>query len=362
MSERIYNFNPGPAMLPLSVLEEAQKELLNYKDTGMSILETSHRAKSFENVIFGAEKLLKELLNVPDNYRVLFIGMGATGQFDMVPMNFLTEGKTADYIVTGSFAEKAYKEATKVGNVNIAGSTKEINFSRITKPEEIKLSDDSAYVHLTSNNTIYGTQWKEFPDFGNVPLVADMSSDILSRKIDVSKFALIYAGAQKNLGPAGVAVVIIRDDMIEKSNQKLPVMLKYDTYAKKDSLYNTPPVFPIYIVNLVLEWVKNNGGVEAMEKQNEEKANFIYDTIDGSNGFYKGHAEKDSRSLMNITFKLPNEDLDKKFIEEAAKAGLGGLKGHRELGGIRASVYNAMPKEGCQKLADFMRDFQKNNA
>lgn len=358
MSERVFNFNPGPAMLPLSVLEAAQKEMLNYKGTGMSIMELSHRSKPFEEVILGAEALLKELLNVPDNYRVLFIGMGATGQFDMVPMNYLTEGKTADYIITGSFANKAYKEAVKIGNTHVAGTTKEENFTRITRPDEIKFSENPAYVHITTNNTIFGTQWKEFPDCGDIPLVADMSSDIMSKKIDVSKFALIYAGAQKNLGPSGVAVIIIRDDMIEKSNQNLPTMLRYDTYAKNNSLYNTPPSFTVYMIKLLLEWVKDNGGLAAMEKHNETKAALVYDTIDASNGFYKGHAQKDSRSLMNITFRLPNEDLEKEFVAEAAKLGLAGLKGHREVGGIRASIYNAMPQEGCQKLADFMKAFQ----
>ncbi len=362
MSERVFNFSPGPAILPLSVLEEAQRDLLNYKGTGMSILESSHRAKPFEEVIHSAEALLKELLNVPDNYRVLFIGMGATGQFDMVPMNFLTEGKTADYIITGSFANKAYKEAVKVGNVHVAGTTKDDNFSRVVRPDEIKLSENPAYVHITSNNTIFGTQWKEFPDFGDIPLVADMSSDILSKRFDVSKFALIYAGAQKNLGPAGVAVVIIRDDMIEKSNQKLPAMMKYDTYAKNDSLYNTPPAFAVYIVKLVLEWVKNNGGMEAIEKHNETKAAWIYEAIDTSGGFYKGHAQKEYRSLMNITFRLPSEDLEKEFVAEAAKRGLTGLKGHREVGGIRASIYNAMPAEGCRKLVEFMKEFQSQKA
>jgi phosphoserine aminotransferase len=358
MSERVFNFNPGPAMLPLPILEEAQKELLNYKGTGMSVMELSHRSKQFEEIILGAEALLKELLSVPDNYRVLFIGMGATGQFDMVPMNYLTEGKIANYIVTGSFANKAYKEAVKIGETHVAGYTKDDNFSRIVRPDEIKLSENPAYVHITSNNTIFGTQWKAFPDFGDIPLVADMSSDILSKRFDVSKFALIYAGAQKNLGPAGAAVVIIRDDMIEKSNQALPTMLRYDTYAKNNSLYNTPASFTIYMIKLMLEWVKNNGGLPAMEKHNETKAALVYDTIDASNGFYKGHAQKDSRSLMNITFRLPNEDLEKEFVAEAAKVGLSGLKGHREVGGIRASIYNAMPQEGCAKLADFMKEFQ----
>lgn len=362
MSERVFNFNPGPSVLPQSVLEEAQRELLNYKGTGMSIIETSHRAKPYEEINSGAEALLKELLGVPENYRVLFLQGGASTQFDMVPYNFLGQGATADYLLTGIFAEKAYKEATKIGTVNVAGTTKELNYTRITTPEEIKLSENSVYVHLTSNNTIYGTQWKEFPDFGDVPVVADMSSDILSRKFDVSKFALIYAGAQKNLGPAGVTVVIIRDDMLAKVPQNLPSMWRYDIHAKESSLYNTPPTFSVYLLNLVLKWVKDNGGLEAMEKQNEEKAAFIYDTIDNSGGYYKGHAEKGSRSLMNITFRLPSEELEKAFVEEAGKVGLKGLKGHRSVGGIRASVYNAMPPAGCKALADFMTDFQKKNS
>lgn len=366
MSDRVFNFNPGPATLPVKVLEQAQQELLNYKGTGMSVMEISHRSKQFEEIILGAESLLKELLQIPENYRVLFIGMGATGQFDMVPMNFLTEGKTADYIITGSFAKKAYKEAVKVGNVNIAGSTEDINFTRVCRQEELKFSNsptsNPAYVHITSNNTIYGTQWKTFPYCGSIPLVADMSSDILSRRIDVSKFGLIYAGAQKNLGPSGVGVIIIRNDMIENSNPKLPVMLRYDTYAKNNSLYNTPPTFNVYLVKLVLEWVQSMGGVAAIEELNEKKARLIYDAIDNSNGFYRGHAENDSRSLMNITFRLPSEELEKEFVAEAGKLNLMGLKGHREVGGIRASIYNAMQLSGCSTLAEFMADFQKSHA
>lgn len=361
MNERVFNFNPGPATLPLPVLEEAQRELLNYKGTGMSILETSHRSKEYEAINAETEALLKEILEIPDNYRVLFLQGGATMQFDMVPLNFLTEGATADYILTGSFAEKAYKEAQKVGNVHVAASTKNENYRRIVRFDEIKLSENPAYVHLTSNNTIFGTQWKEFPDFGDIPLIADMSSDILSRRIDVKKFALIYAGAQKNLGPAGVTVVIIRDDMIARSNKKLPSMLRYDVHAENNSLYNTPPVFAVYMVNLVLKWVKNQGGLAVIEKINEEKASYLYEVIDESEGFYAGHAEKDSRSLMNVTFRLPSEELEKKFIAEAAEKGLKGLKGHRSVGGIRASIYNAMPLEGCRRLAEFMRDFYKRH-
>jgi len=362
MSERVFNFNPGPSTLPLSVLEQAQQELVNYKGTGMSILETSHRAKPYEEINSETEALLKELLEIPEGYRVLFMQGGASSQFDLVPLNFLPQGAVADYILTGSFAEKAYKEATKIGEVHVAGSTKEINYTRIVEPDEIKLSASPAYVHITSNNTIFGTQWKEFPDFGNIPLVADMSSDILSRRFDVSRFALIYAGAQKNLGPAGVTVVIIRDDMLEKVPQDLPSMFRYDIHAKNDSLYNTPPTFSVYMVNLVLHWVKNNGGLAALEKQNEEKAKLVYDAIDNSQGFYAGHAEKGSRSLMNVTFRLPNEDLEKAFVAEAVKQGLVGLKGHRSVGGIRASIYNAMPPAGCKALAEFMVDFKQKNS
>jgi len=361
MTERVFNFNPGPATLPLAALEQAQKELLNYQGTGMSVIELSHRSKQFEEIILGAEALLKELLQVPDNYRVLFIGMGATGQFDMVPMNYIVDGKVGNYVVTGSFANKAYKEAVRIGPAHMAASTKDFNFTRVATMEEIQLSDNPAYLHITSNNTIFGTQWKEFPDTGDIPLIADMSSDILSKKIDISKFALIYAGAQKNLGPAGAAVVIIRDDMIEKSNQNLPTMLKYDTYAKNNSLYNTPASFTIYMIKLMLEWVKAEGGLDVIEKRNEQKAGYIYDAIDNSNGFFSGHADTFSRSLMNVTFRLPTEDLDKEFIAEAGKNGLAGLKGHREVGGIRASIYNAMPEEGCRKLADLMKEFQKKN-
>ncbi len=361
MSERVFNFNPGPSTLPLSVLEQAQKELLNYKGTGMSIMEHSHRGKVYEEVNSETEALLKELLGVPEGYRVLFMQGGASSQFDLVPLNFLPQGAVADYILTGSFAEKAYEEAVKIGEVHIAGSTKELNYTRIVEPNEIHLSKAPAYVHITSNNTIFGTQWQDFPDFGDVPLVADMSSDILSKKIDVSKFALIYAGAQKNLGPSGVTVVIIRNDMLEKVPKSLPTMFRYDIHAKNDSLYNTPPTFSVYLVNLVLHWVKNNGGLAAMEKQNQDKAKLVYDAIDNSAGFFTGHAEKGSRSLMNITFRLPNEDLEKAFIAEASKQGLVGLKGHRSVGGIRASIYNAMPPQGCKALAELMIDFAKKN-
>ncbi len=361
MPERVLNFNPGPAALPLPVLEEAQSELLNFEGTGMSVLEISHRSKEYEAINSEAEALLKELLGVPDNYRVLFLQGGASTQFAAVPLNLTPHGATADYILTGSWAEKAYQEASKFVSTHVAASTKEGNYQRIPVPDEIKLSDSPAYVHLCSNNTIFGTQWQSFPDFGTVPVIADMSSDILSRRIDAAKFALIYAGAQKNLGPAGVTVVIIRNDLLEKVPAGIPTMLRYDIHAKNDSLYNTPPAFAVYMVNLVLRWLKNSGGLEVMEKRNAEKAGIIYAAIDNSGGFYRGHADKDSRSLMNITFRLPSEELEKEFAAAASKEGLVGLKGHRSVGGIRASVYNAMSLEGCQALAQFMAVFQSKN-
>lgn len=361
MSNRVFNFNAGPATLPLSVLEEAQREFLNYQDCGMSILEISHRSKPYEAINAEAEALFKELLGLDSQYRVLFLQGGASTQFAMIPMNFLAPGQTADYVVGGSWAEKALQEAAKLGNTHIAANTKATNHDHVPTPEEIRLSPSPAYVHITSNETIHGTQWQSFPDFGDVPLIADMSSDILSRPFDAKKFALIYAGAQKNLGPAGVTVVIIRSDMLEKVPSHLPTMLRYDIHAKNDSLYNTPPAFSVYMVNLVLRWIKNNGGLEAQAKRNREKAGLIYEVIDKSQGFYRGHAAKDSRSLMNITFRLPSEELEKSFAAAAEKAGLVGLKGHRSVGGLRASTYNAMSLEGCQALADFMVEFQRKN-
>ncbi len=359
--ERIFNFNAGPATLPLVVLEEAQNELLNFKGTGMSVMENSHRTKEYEAINSEAEALVKELLGVPENYRVLFLQGGASTQFAAVPMNLVSVDSHADYILTGAWAEKAQKEASKFVKTNVIASTKEENYTRIPRIDEIKVSDGPAYVHLCSNNTIFGTQWQSFPDLGDIPLVADMSSDIMSRRFDVSKFALIYAGAQKNLGPAGVTVVIIRKDLLEGIPSNIPTMLRYDIHAKNDSLYNTPPSFSVYMVNLVLRWLKNNGGLAAAEKRNTEKAALIYNTIDNSEGYYRGHAVKDSRSLMNITFRLPNEELEKKFAVEATAQGMIGLKGHRSVGGLRASVYNAMSIEGCMALAEFMKAFQSKN-
>lgn len=361
MNDRLYNFYAGPATLPLPVLEEAQRDLLNFHSTGMSVLEISHRAKAYDEIHHEAEARLKKLLDLGDDFRVLFLQGGASTQFAMVPMNFLTPEKKADYIITGAWAKKAMEEAVRYGQVNVAASTKEENFKRLPDQKELKLSPDATYIHLTSNNTIFGTQWQSFPDFGNTPIVADMSSDMLSRPFNAKKFGLIYAGAQKNLGPAGVTVVIIRRDFAETAATDLPTMLKYETHIKSDSLYNTPPVFSIYLLNLVLKWLENLGGLEAMAKKNQEKAALIYQEIDDSAGYYRGHAEAGSRSLMNITFRLPNEDLEKKFVTESTEKGLIGLKGHRSVGGLRASVYNAMPLEGAKALADFMRDFRRNN-
>lgn len=358
---RKFNFNPGPATLPLEVLEELQCNIVEYDNIGMSFLEISHRSKEFEEILNTAKALLKELMNIPDDYEVLFLTGGASLQFAMVPMNLLTPGKKADYIITGYWSKKAIEQAKIIGKTVVAATTESENFSRIPTQDEIKLSQDATYVHITSNNTIFGTQWKQFPQTNNVPLIADMSSDILSRKIDVSKFGLIYAGAQKNLGCAGVTVVIIKKDLADNPPKNLPTMLKYKTHIEDNSLYNTPPVFAIYVVKLVLEWLKRKGGVEKIEEINTKKAELIYEAIDSSSGFYRGTVSPDSRSYMNITIRLKNEDLEKKFIQEAEKIGLHGLKGHRSVGGIRASIYNAFPLEGVETLVDFMEKFAKAN-
>jgi len=361
MNQRIFNFNAGPAALPLEVLMEAQAEFLNYQQTGMSILEISHRSKPYEAINAEAEANMKELLGLGDNYRVLFLQGGASTQFAMVPMNFLPQGRTADYILTGAWSEKALKEAKLFGNTHVAGTTADGNYKRIPRMAEIQLSDHPAYVHITSNNTIFGTQWNELPSFGQVPLIADMSSDILNKPFTAENFAMIYAGAQKNLGPSGVTVVIIRKDLLENNPKTISAMLRYETHAKNDSMYNTPPVFSVYMLNLVLRWLKGQGGLTGIGKRNIAKAGLVYDTIDQSSGFYRGHANVDSRSLMNVTFRLPNEEQEKKFAKEAEVAGLIGLKGHRSVGGLRASMYNAMTLAGCQALKDFMLEFQRKN-
>ena len=357
---RIFNFAAGPAVLPLEVLEEAQRDLLALPGVGMSILEISHRSKTFEDILHACEADMRTLAGIPANYKILFLQGGASLQFSMVPMNLLPPGGAADYIVTGVWSQKAVKEAKRVGTVNIAGSTEGEQFKRIPKQGELKLDPNAAYLHMTSNNTIYGTEWQWMPDTGKVPLVSDMSSDIFSRPVDVAKHAMIYAGAQKNLAPAGVTLAIIREDMLERSQPSLPTMLNYKTHAENDSLYNTPPVFPIYIMRLVMTWLLKNGGLAAIEKANARKADKIYAEIDRT-GFYRGHAAKDSRSRMNITFRLPNEELEKKFAKEATAAGLDGLKGHRSVGGLRASIYNAFPEAGVDVLVQFMKEFEKKN-
>jgi len=361
MEKRIYNFSAGPAILPEEVLKEAQDNLMSLPGVGMSVLEISHRSKTFDKIINEAKADLKELLGISDDYSILFLQGGASLQFSMIPLNFMPPANKADYIVTGSWSKKAIKEAKRVGSVNIAASTEEEKFNRIPKQEELKLDPGASYVHFTSNNTIFGTEFHYDPEVGNVPLVCDASSDILSRKIDVNKYAFIYAGAQKNMGPSGVTFVIIRKDMAERSSDTLHTMLNYKTHVDADSLYNTPTVFGVYIIGLVTKWLKKNGGLDAMYKTNKEKADLLYKCIDQSGGYYKGHAEKDSRSLMNITVNLSSEDLEKKLVEEATQNGFSGLKGHRSVGGLRASIYNAFPKKGVEDLVSFMKDFQKKN-
>ena len=349
-------------MLPEPVLESTSKAVLNFANTGMSIMEVSHRAKEFDALLEDTEKRMHKIMEIPDTYKVLFLQGGATLQFSMVPINLLPAGKVADYIDTGYFASRAIKEAKLIGKVNVVASGKDINYTKLPAAGDLKFTPDAAYCHITSNNTIYGTQWQTFPKTGDVPLVSDMSSDIMSRKIDVTKFGLIYAGAQKNMGPAGVTCVIVRKDLIGKAPATTPTMLDYKVHAENNSCYNTCPVTAIFVVHEVLKWMEDQGGVAKIEAINIEKAKLVYDMIDGSGGYYKGHAEKDSRSKMNLTFRLPSEALEEKFASEASKKGLKGLKGHRSVGGIRASMYNALPLAGAQKLAEFMKEFKKSNA
>jgi phosphoserine aminotransferase len=360
MSERIYNFSAGPAVLPLSVLERAQRELLSLPGVGMSVMEISHRSKTFDEIIGCAESGVRELLRLPNNYHILFLQGGASLQFSMVPMNLLARGSSADYIVTGSWGKKAVKEAKRSGQVNIAANMADGGFTRIPEATEINLDANAAYLHITTNETIEGVQWKREPEVGAVPLVADASSDILSHPIAVEKYALIYAGAQKNIGPSGVTLVILRDDLLRLIPEGLHTMLDYRIHVENRSLYNTPNTWGIYIISLVCEWLKEKGGLEGMYRENEKKAKLLYDAID-STGFYRGHADADSRSIMNVTFRLPSEDLEKKFASEATAQGLDGLKGHRSVGGIRASIYNAFPQEGVAALVSFMQEFEKKN-
>jgi len=357
---RVYNFYAGPATLPEEIIKEAKDELLDFKGIGMSVMETSHRSKEYDEVHNEAINNIRSLYKVPENYDVLFLHGGASSQFFMVPMNLLGENETADYICTGAWTEKAIKEAQILDKkINIIATSKDSNYKFI--PDKYKITNGAKYLYITSNNTIFGTQYKNFPNTNSVPLVIDASSDIFSYEIDWKNIGILFAGAQKNAGPSGVTILIIRKDLVETKNEKVPTMLKYSTHASSNSLYNTPSTFGIYMIGLNLKWLKSIGGIKEISERNKKKAELIYNVIDGSNGFYKGHAEKESRSLMNITFNLNSPELEAKFVEESKKEKLIGLKGHRSVGGIRASVYNAMPIEGCKKLADFMSDFMKNN-
>ncbi|HAK55801.1 MAG: 3-phosphoserine/phosphohydroxythreonine transaminase [Vicinamibacterales bacterium] len=360
MGERIYNFSAGPAVLPEPVLEEAQRDLLALPDAGMSVLEISHRSRHFDAILAEAERALRDLAGVPASHRVLFLQGGASLQFAMVPMNLLPAGGTADYLVTGVWSRKAVKEAERIGRVHPAASTESERFVRVPRADEIAVSPDAAYVHMTSNNTIYGTQWTNLPETGSSPLVSDMCSDIFSRPVPVERFGLIYAGAQKNLGPAGLTVVIVDEALLARSPDVLPSMLSYRVLADGGSRYNTPPVFAIYLLGLVLKWLAAQGGLEVMAAHNDRQAARLYAEVDRT-GFYRGVAERESRSRMNVTFRLPTTDLDGRFAREAAEVGLDGLAGHRTVGGLRASIYNAMPDAGVAALVEFMQEFERTH-
>ena len=358
--DRIFNFSAGPAVLPVPVLEEAQRDMVSLPGVGMSVMEISHRSKTFDDIINRTEASLRDLLKISSNYHILFLQGGASLQFSMVPMNFLPADGSADYVLTGSWGKKALKEAKKVGAVNIAATMADGGFTRVPSRDEMSLSAHAAYVHITSNETIEGVQWKREPNVGDVPLVVDASSDILSRELDVDKYGLIYAGAQKNMGPSGVTLVIVRDDLLQRIPDNLATMLDYRIHVENKSLYNTPNTWGIYIMDLVCKWLLDQGGLAGMKKQNDDKARLLYDAIDATD-FYRGHADVDCRSTMNVTFRLPAEDLDKKFVAEATAQGLDGLKGHRSVGGIRASIYNAFPRAGVEALVSFMKDFERRN-
>lgn len=357
---RVYNFSAGPSMLPIEVLEKASKEMTNYNNTGMSVMEMSHRSAAYQDIIDTAEKTLREIMNIPDNYKVLFLQGGASTQFAMIPLNLLTGSKKADYVNTGAWSKKAIAEAKKYGEVNVVASSEDKTFTYIPELDKETFTKDADYFHITSNNTIYGTKFNELPDVGDVPIVADMSSNILSEKVDVNKYGVIYAGAQKNMGPAGVTVVIVREDLIGDPQDITPTMLKYKTHSDKGSMFNTPPTYSIYVAGMVFEWIKELGGIGAIQKRNEEKAKLIYDYLDSSK-LFKGTVAQKDRSLMNIPFVLPTDELNAEFIKEAADRGMVNLKGHRTVGGMRASIYNAMPVEGVKKLVDFMKEFEENN-
>jgi phosphoserine aminotransferase len=355
---RLYNFSAGPAVLPLPVLEEAQRDLLELPGAGASVLEISHRSKAFDAIIEGAEADMRALGGIPEQYKILFLQGGASLQFAMVPMNLLAAGATADYIVTGGWSKRALKEAGLIGATHVAATTEDGGFTRVPSPLELQLTREAAFVHMTSNNTLYGTQWHDVPDVGGAPLVCDASSDIYSRPIDVTKFGLIYAGAQKNLGPSGLTMVIIREDLLARSPEALPSMLSYRAIARHCSLLNTPPVFAVYIFRLVMKWLRELGGLSAVERMNERKAARLYAELDRT-PFWRPHAEPASRSRMNVTFRLADEALEDRFLSEAKAAGFDGLKGHRSVGGVRASIYNAFPEAGVSALVEFMREFER---
>ncbi|MGN0566144.1 MAG: 3-phosphoserine/phosphohydroxythreonine transaminase [Candidatus Limousia pullorum] len=358
---RVYNFSAGPSMLPESVLRKAADEMLDYQGSGQSVMEMSHRSKVYDAIIKEAEALLREVMNIPDNYKVLFLQGGASSQFAMVPMNLMTKSGKADYVITGQWAKKAYKEGARYGKANIVASSEDKTFSYIPKLDPSTFTKDADYFHICMNNTIYGTVYHELPDTGDVPLVADISSCILSQPIDVSKFGVIYAGAQKNMAPAGLTVVIIREDLIGHAMDITPTMFNYQTHADNGSMFNTPPCYTIYIAKLVLEWIKNEmGGLEKMKEYNEKKAKILYDFLDSSK-LFKGTVVPEDRSLMNVPFVTGDADMDAKFVKEATEHGFVNIKGHRSVGGMRASIYNAMPIEGVEKLVAFMKEFEERN-
>ena len=357
---RVFNFSAGPSMLPESVLNRAAAEMLDYKGSGQSVLEMSHRSKVYEEIIFGAQSLFREVLSVPDNYKILFLQGGASTQFSAIPLNLLNGSGKADYVLTGQFATKAYKEAVKYGDIKVVGSSKEQNFTCIPELNKADFTPDADYFYICYNNTIYGTRYHDLPDTGNVPIVADVSSCFLSEPMDVSKFGIIYGGAQKNVAPAGLTVVIVRDDLLGNAREGTPTMLDYKIMADNDSMYNTPPCWSIYICKLVLEWIQSLGGLEAMKLHNEKKASILYDFIDNSKMFTNPVVKAD-RSMMNVTFVTESDELNAKFVKDATAAGFVNLKGHRSVGGMRASIYNAMPIEGVEKLVEFMADFEKKN-
>ena len=358
---RVYNFSAGPSMLPEPVLQKAAAEMMDYQGSGQSVMEMSHRSKVYEGIINSAESLLREVMNIPDNYKVLFLQGGASSQFAMVPMNLMTKNNKADFVITGQWATKAYKEAARYGAANVVASSKDKTFSYIPELDPASFDKEADYFHICMNNTIYGTVWHQLPDTGNVPLVADISSCILSKPIDVSRFGLLYAGAQKNVAPAGLTIVIVREDLLGEPMEFTPTMFNYKVMAENDSMYNTPPCWPIYISKLVLEWIKKDiGGLEKMEERNVRKAQLLYDFLDNSS-LFTGCADKADRSIMNVTFVTGDKDLDAKFVKESTAAGFVNLKGHRSVGGMRASIYNAMPTEGVEKLCDFIQKFDKEN-